>query len=188
MRANTQVNKKRAAATKSKEEAKRRSLQAANGAVVTPQLFREAKRVNKHTKGRLCGNLSSLIPHLESITRVKSGNLCAWCGETSYYKCKLCGVGCHHDEKKGEHIGKQCFIHLHDDASYGLGWRDKYELFGGDKVALRTQWRSPTPDELKAHAAHIERISNPQTRYSLRSNVLFDSTDAENDNNNDGNN
>ena len=124
MRANTQVNKKRAAALKPKQDAKRRSLQAANGAVVTPQLFREAKRMNKSTKVWLCGNLSLLIPHLESIARVKSGNLCAWCGKMSYYKCKLCGVGCHHDEKKGEHVGKQCFIHLHDDALFGLGWHD----------------------------------------------------------------
>ena len=78
-------------------------------------------------------------------------------------------MGCHNDEGRGNHVGKQCFIHLHDDASFGLGWKDKYELFGGDQVEVRTSWKSPTDDQLKAHAAHIDKIKNPNTRYSLRS-------------------
>ena len=96
-------------------------------------------------------------------------------------------MGCHHDEAKGDHKGKQCFLHLHDDLSYGLGRKDRYELFGGDKVAIRNSWKSPTVDELKAHAAHIERIQQPPSRYTLRSGRGCALIDDNNDNNNNNN-
>ena len=67
MRANTQVNKKRLADQTAKREAKRRQSEAAQGAVVTPQLYRAAKQSNKTTRVRLCGNVGALIPHVESI-------------------------------------------------------------------------------------------------------------------------
>ena len=179
MRPNTQLNKKHLVTQLAKRNAKRREARAANGRVVTPQIFREAKKTNQSTKRRLCGNLGSLTDHIESIARVKSGNLCAWCGQTCYTKCSICDLGCHNDDSKGKNKGKQCFIHLHDDACYGLGWKDRYELFGGDKVAVRNEWTPPSPEEFKAHAAHIARISNPQTRYTLRSGAGLVTTDDE---------
>ena len=45
--------------------------------LVTPAQFRQKKRTNK----RLCGDLTMIIEHLNSVERVKQGKPCDLCGE-----------------------------------------------------------------------------------------------------------
>ena len=146
----------------------------ATAAVVTPAQFRDAK---KNDNARLCGDLTRITRHLNSIEEC-SQRLCGWCGEPCYYKCGLCGISAHNNAKKGKYPGRNCFMYLHNDAYYGLGWEDQHALFGGKRQEIRKVWTPPTDEAIEKNARHIQSIQR-SVPYRLRSNV------ASNDGNND---
>jgi hypothetical protein len=58
---------------------------------------------------------------------------------------------CHDNPKKGDCNGKQCFIHLHHEMRFGLGWLD-CALVEKDK----NNWEEPTEDEIRENGRHIK--------------------------------
>ena len=72
--------------------------------------------------------------------------------------------------------GRQCMLHMHLDGSFGLAYTDQKELFGGTLKERKAEWKSPTLDEVKRDALHIEKCAKPKSKYDL--------LNALNDNNN----
>ena len=71
-------------------------------------------------------------------------------------------------------------LHMHSDGSYELAYTDQKELFGGTPHERKQQWRSPTLEEVKQNALHVEKCSKPKGKYDLRS-TLNDGSDTETD-------
>jgi len=117
--------------------------------------FNEAKK-NK----RLCGDLGNLSEHLLSFcqpgSRFNHGAKCAFCGETCYTKCLICNVPLHNFPKKGKSDGKDCSIHYHNDARFGLAYRDAKEL--GSKSGVK--WVLPCKAVQDANAKHIRTLAD----------------------------
>ena len=163
MRANTKWEKKKR--TNSGLSAnKRKRKDGVTTAVVTPAQFKEAKRTES---SRLCGDLTKIMKHLNSIEEC-SARICGWCGDTCLYRCGICGVAAHNNAKKGNFVGRDCFMLLHNDATYGLGWQDKHALFGGNRQEVRKVWTPPTEELKQQHAKHIADIQKKMP-YRLRS-------------------
>ena len=73
------------------------------------------------------------------------------------------------NEQRGDGKGKNCFFLLHDDASFGLGWKDRHALFGGTQRDAKQGWIEPTPTEAKEHAKQIATVERMRKRpYQLR--------------------
>ena len=80
MRGHTKLDKKRREQIRATADAKRAKRNDDNptSAVVTPAQFKEAK---KSDKSRLCGDLTQIMLHLNSIEEC-SARVCGWCGDT----------------------------------------------------------------------------------------------------------
>ena len=136
-----------------------------NTAHVTPELL----KANKATRTtRLCGDLDKYLYHLQSIDGFKHGALCAWCGEVAYTKCAICGTPLHNAPKKGEHAGKQCFLHYHNDMTFGQAYDDRHL-----KNQTRKDWRLPTRQEVSAHKKLIKQAkSDKKKRPAAKKNTV----------------
>ena len=171
MRSSTKLTaQQRLAAVGSNNSKARKKPHVELPAVVTPKQFKDAKKNDK--TGRLCGDLTRIVRHINSIEEC-SGRVCGWCRDTTYFKCSLCGVAAHTNHKKGKFQGRDCFMNLHSDVCYGLGWQDKYDLFGGKKKEVKANWTPPSEEEIKRHARHIQTIQK-DVPYRLR--TSFEST------------
>ena len=52
----------------------------------------DLKKATRGNKARICGDLSRLNKHLDSVENGrKHGNTCVVCGDIEYSFCKLCG-------------------------------------------------------------------------------------------------
>ena len=87
---------------------------------------RELKKATRGNKARICGELSCLKKHLDSVeTRRKHGKTCVVCGEIAYSFCKLCGnKSMHFFPQKGNCSGKDCFVDYHNEVFFGLALDD----------------------------------------------------------------
>ena len=113
----------------------------------------EQFRTAKNGDSRLCGDLSLLMKHVESIdTHHKHPRQCSVCGEDCYAECTGCGMTVHQPFAKK---GKYCFFELHDDTKFGLCCCDQ-PLLGKRK----RDWTPPTNDEKAANAEHIAQLKN----------------------------
>ena len=88
----------------------------------------EFKRQKRGASTRLCGDLTKLRTHINSLEiGLKHPNLCAVCGTNAYSKCTLCNKYVHYNVTRGADKGKNCFFELHDDSMFGLA-RDDFQL------------------------------------------------------------
>ena len=177
MRVNTQKNKKRCGVDGDSATGKRKKNEPYRN-TVTPAQYAKAK-AKQNANLRLCGDLTKLMEHMSSVERVKSGRECYYCGETCYKRCTKCNIPCHFHERRGEAKGLNCFYHLHDDKSFGLGWKDKHAMFGGTQHNAKVNWCTPTPRQAKEHGesiAAMERLKN--SNYSTRNRETVTITDV----------
>jgi hypothetical protein len=153
MRAVTRMSKSQRMSQAPKRPRGRPTLiQQAAGRLVTPVQFKDAKRCRVNS--RLCGDLDKITKHTDAmISNMHHPKNCAWCGLPAYSKCTICEKHLHFYPKKGKAKGHgACFMHYHNDVSFGLGYDDTAELFGKPKTA----WIEPTPEMLKENRKHIE--------------------------------
>lgn len=107
-------------------------------------------------ESRLCGDLTSFRKHAKSVCKgKKNGRVCAVCGEKAYHLCMLCdpskGVPLHYSrDGKG---AQTCFIDYHDDASFGLSYRNS-TLVNKKKI----DWTPPSVTKRRANASHIQSL------------------------------
>ena len=116
---------------------------------ITPNQLKSAKRKS----GQLCGDLTKLMHHMNSIQRVSWQLKCAWCGEATWTRCKECNIPYHHKPVKGDNKGEQCFFYLHDDALFGLA-RCDCPLLNKKKQ----KWETPTPRDRYDNKTHIDSL------------------------------
>ena len=108
-------------------------------------------RASSNRDSRLCGDLTGLQRHLDSIETGKHhGKKCVVCGEVSYSTCKLCGnKPLHFFPRNGKNVGKACFFDYHSDSFFGLAADDR------TVVNSSTRWTPPTQTKRKRNAREI---------------------------------
>jgi len=141
-RANTQLNKKK---RKAKETAQ---------PYVSKEQFKQEKRKGK--KSRLCGDLTHIKHHYDSLTKNNS-RICAYCGEMgATFKCNIChdgdGVFLHGPTERQGH--GDCVFHWHDDLCFGLAKHDRLHLLHQKK----SDYEKPTAAEKRENANIIKDI------------------------------
>ena len=117
--------------------------------VTLAQLSQEKKTLN----GQLCGDLNKYLFHRSNIETVGHDLTCQFCGKTCHTQCKICDVAAHDNPVRGKYIGYQCFTHLHNDQSFGLGLLD-CKLVGTNKK----KWKEPTNNDKETNSRHITEI------------------------------
>ena len=152
-RVSTQQNKKKRVRSTSGAYGRRGRLSAttvssSGSFCVEVDKFREAV-----SSGQICDDVTKLASHLCSFERCKAkcGNICHWCGETTYTKCTKCNVALHNFPIKGEHRNKSCSLYYHDPNCFGLGYWDCKTL----KSRKGITWQIPSAAAKQANKDHI---------------------------------
>ena len=115
----------------------------------------------KRPDGRLCGNLDKYLLHRQNMETMKYKLTCKYCGQFCYTRCKICKLAAHDNPQRGDNIGYECFLKLHNDQCFGLAVVDCKE-FGVDNK----QWTMPTADEEETNSRHTDDIQR-KIRYGL---------------------
>ena len=115
----------------------------------------EFKRQKRGASTRLCGDLTKLRTHINSLEiGLKHPNLCAVCGTNAYSKCTLCNKYVHYNVTRGADKGKNCFFELHDDSMFGLA-RDDFQLTNTKKG----DWTKPSAQKMRKNKDLIDKFS-----------------------------
>jgi hypothetical protein len=123
------------------------SVAAASSGVTMQHL----NRASSSRDSRLCGDLTRLQRHLDSVVTGKHhGKKCLVCGELSYSACKLCGdKPLHFFPRNGKSAGKACFVDYHSDSFFGLASDDR------TVVNASTRWAPASQTKRKRNARAI---------------------------------
>jgi hypothetical protein len=110
----------------------------------------------KSAQKRLCGDLSHLMEHVQSIAHLPKNNkkVCAVCGSRTHYECARCGVALHYPSfttKDGNKIA--CFLQYHNTTYYGLAKEDR-TLVG----VKHKQFELPNEERVKEHGLAMKRL------------------------------
>ena len=120
----------------------------------------DLKKSTRGNKARICGDLSRLKKHLDSVeTGRKYGKKCVVCGEIAYSFCKLCGnTSMHFFTQEGKCTGKDCFMDYHNEVFFGLDLDDA-------KLAnkRKSNWNPPNITKRKNHEQHIRSLREQHT-------------------------
>ena len=134
-------------------------------------LKREDFRKSHQDGTRLCGDLTLLYNHIDSVKPIPNGGgkICVVCGEKCYFICAECvgpdgklGVSMHRNAKKeGINAGSKisCFYHYHNTAFFGLAKND-HKLVG---IIRKKDWKFPTETTMASHRREIQRLLQPTT-------------------------
>jgi len=119
------------------------------------QYEKEKKQVRNGKKPRLCSdNLELLKEHIQSMTKVHPA-ACAYCGKKTWMKCGICDV--HLCIKEGTSMTTMsCPLDFHNDRLYGLGYKDRIDLFCAPKNAKR--FHKPGVNEIKGNNNHMKDL------------------------------
>ena len=124
----------------------------------------QLRKQTQSAKSRGCGDLDKLCLHLNSVERLSSSRMCAWCGEPAYTKCMLCkdpsgkaGVTLHSSKSIERSL---CFVEYHNDMCIGIAKDDQYKLLKKRKK----NWTEPTEMERDENRDHISWL---KTRYNI---------------------
>ena len=132
-------------------------------------LKREDFRRTHQTGSRLCGNLTLLYNHIDSVKPIPNGGgkICVVCGEKCYFLCTECvgpdgkqGVAMHRNVKKdGINAGCKisCFYHHHNTAFFGLAKND-HKLIG---ILRKKDWQFPSEATMASHRREVQNILQP---------------------------
>jgi hypothetical protein len=115
--------------------------------------LQQLSRASSNHNSRLCGDLTGLQRHLESIVTGKHhGKKCVVCGELSYSTCKLCGdKPLHFYPRNGKSAGKACFFDYHSDGFFGLASDDRTK---------GSVWAPPSQTKRKRNAREIASLKS----------------------------
>ena len=105
---------------------------------------------------RLCGDLSKLQCHLDSVVYGKNGKDCDVCGIPCYTSCGICKTPVHCFPQKGPQLAKDCFLDAHSEHCYGLCRSDALTLFR----KRRKDWNPPTKAAKRRNATHIKSLKD----------------------------
>ena len=123
--------------------------------VETLNFEREFKRSKQGGNSRLCGDLTKLKCHINSLEiGLKHPNICAVCGTSAYSKCTLCNKYVHYNVTRGADKGKNCFFELHDDSYFGMA-RDDFLISNTKKG----DWTKPSAQKMKKNKERIDKFS-----------------------------
>ena len=119
----------------------------------------DLKKATRGNKARICGDLSRLKKHLDSVeTGIKYGNMCVVCGEIVYSFCKLCGSkAMQFFPQKGKCSGKDCFVDYHNEVFFGLALDDANLV-----NKRKSDWTPPNITKRKNHERHIMSLREQQ--------------------------
>jgi len=102
---------------------------------------------------RLCGDLTTFLAHVESVTFHGNSPACEVCGLGTSTKCGACGVAVHFFPRKGHQTDKHCFVEYHSDPCFGLA-RGDVKLIGEKQC----DWKPATEVEKRRNAMHIKKL------------------------------
>ena len=96
------------------------------------QYEKEKKQLRNGKKPRLCsGDLELMKEHLQSMKKTHPA-ACGYCGQRTVMKCGICNT--HLCLKSGTSITTmECPFDFHNDQLYGLGYKDRIDMFSGSK-------------------------------------------------------
>ena len=119
------------------------------------QFEKEKKQVRKGKKPRLCSDdLELLKEHIQSMKKVHPA-ACGYCGKKTVMKCGICDV--HLCLKEGTKITTMsCPFDFHNDRLYGLGYKDRIELFCGSKNARG--FKKPSDKDITGNNNHMKDL------------------------------
>ena len=162
MRGATQRNKNKRGGADSNEEVV--SLVRCNDREVRvsyEQYEKEKKQVRKRKKPRLCsGDLDLLKEHIQSMKKVHPA-ACGYCGKKTVMKCGICDV--HLCIKEGTSITTMsCPFDFHNDRLYGLGYKDRIDMFNGSKNAKT--FKKPSAKEIKGNSNYMDDLIEKYNR------------------------
>ena len=107
-------------------------------------------------KSRLCGDLTRLVKHLESMKHNSKSKNCAVCSQPSYAECTWCGVSLHAPlTNRGKHARSVCFYQWHSDPYFGLAVADAVLVKGRRK----RDWTAPNIAAQAAQATYLKQLS-----------------------------
>ena len=125
------------------------------------QYEKEKKQVRKGKKPRLCsGDLDLLKEHIQSMKKVHPA-ACGYCGKKTVMKCGICDV--HLCLKDGSKITTMsCPFDFHNDTLYGLGHKDRIELFCGSKNSKA--FKKPSDKDITGNSKHMKDLIEKYNR------------------------
>ena len=125
------------------------------------QFEKEKKQVRNGKKPRLCsGDLDLLKEHIQSMKKVHPA-ACGYCGKKTVMKCGICDV--HLCLKEGTKITTiSCPFDFHNDRLYGLGYKDRIELFCGSKNARG--FKKPSEKDMTGNKNHMKDLIEKYNR------------------------
>mmetsp|Transcript_26912 Transcript_26912/g.45854 ORF Transcript_26912/g.45854 Transcript_26912/m.45854 type:complete len:257 (+) Transcript_26912:617-1387(+) len=104
-----------------------------SGSGLTVQVFKKAR-----VTPRLCGNLSDLEKHFQSMDKGTSSKTCEVCGKNTLWTCGICKKPlCVMDSRKWN--GAKCVLAFHNNLFFGLARSDAAAVHG----ETTKSWRAP---------------------------------------------
>lgn len=171
----TQMSNERRQEKKRQMDASRIPSSKGETDTVTFEQFQAIEKKQKKTNSRFCGDLSKLKLHIESKRKATYKMICAVCGEGTWAKCSLCGVGLHDSNSKAGHANKTCFTDYHDNTMFGL-CRIDTPTMGKDK----TKWTPPTVRERERNReAMLRHSTGAMSTRSARSTTRTTTTERQ---------
>lgn len=102
---------------------------------------------------RLCGDLSVLSEHLQSVTCTSNSHPCEVCGAKTLWKCRACNkYACTNKKKKWN--GAKCLMALHDDGFFGLCRSDHKDMHSKNVAT----WRAPSEVAYRRNRKTVENL------------------------------
>ena len=149
-------SKRKHANVTSTKNASSASVNAAESSQSTCALTQEAFGNNSK---RLCGDLTSLHRHVESVKPTdSSGRMCVVCGKRCYSACVACGEAMHRFSKKTDDLGAvPCFYHHHNATFFGLSKHDA--PVAGTRIK---DWSFPSQSRIATHKKDVMRLLQPR--------------------------
>ena len=125
------------------------------------QYEKEKKQLRNGKKPRLCsGDLELMKEHIQSMKKTHPA-ACGYCGKKTVMKCGICNV--HLCLKSGTSITTMtCPFDFHNDRLYGLGYKDRIDMFNGSKNAKT--FKKPSAKEIKGNSNYMDELIEKYNR------------------------
>ena len=109
----------------------------------------------KQEQQRLCGDLTQLTEHYESLQHLPNKNkkVCSLCGILCQHICGKCGKAMHHPGTTNEKVKHPCFIQWHNTMFFGLA-KDDFRFVGSKKK----DYDQPSAEKVVIHSVAMKRM------------------------------
>jgi len=125
------------------------------------QYEKEKKQLRNGKKPRLCsGDLELMKEHIQSMKKTHPA-ACGYCGKKTVMKCGIRNT--HLCLKSGTSITTMtCPFDFHNDRLYGLGYKDRIDMFNGSKNAKT--FKKPSAKEIKGNSNYMDELIEKYNR------------------------